>query len=300
MRIPILLIVGIALLLGGCGSTATPTTPPNIPPTTTAQTTGASPGATPGVVSTRTATVSAVIPPATGTIVTRTVTAATPGAASGTSAAPSAKPITFGPVPWTVGERTSYTVTSHDNQATGTATYTIGGEFEAATISANLTLGATQDRWLIGFDGKTFTPASELRTIVNAQGTTEIRAEFRAGGATIEVIDRNGTVRNQITLPERYYAQDQFVVILRAIPFADQYQAALNLVPAQGTVAAIPTVITVTGQEAVTTPLGAINCWRVTAASAGAATQTLWYSVEAPNYLVKYDSGQLVYILNSK
>lgn len=192
-----------------------------------------------------------------------------------------------------------YTVTTRDGQQTGTATYTVGGEFEAATLSASLTVGSTQDRYQIGFDRRTFAPASELRSIVTENGTIEIRAEYHAGGATIEVIDRNGTVRNQLTLPQVYYANDQFLVILRALPFAEGYSGSLQLVPSQGNLATIPAVVSVAGQETITTPLGAIPCWRVIAQFAGSATQqTLWYGVAAPHYLVKYDTGRYIYTLS--
>jgi hypothetical protein len=214
---------------------------------------------------------------------------------------PSAPPVTFGKAPWAVGEKTTYTVTTRDGQPAGSATYTIGGEFEAATISASLNIGATQDRYQIGFDGRTFAPASELRSIVTEQGTIDIRAEFHPGGATIEVIDRSGTVRNQLTLPQRYYVNDQFLVILRALPFAEGYQGSLQLVPSQGTLTNIPTVVAVTGKEDVVTPLGTIPCWRVTADYEGAtAQQTLWYSVETPNNLVKYDTNRYIYLLTGR
>ena len=192
-------------------------------------------------------------------------------------------------------------MTTRDGQPAGSATYTVGGEFEAATLSANLNIGSTQDRYQIGFDGRTFAPASELRSIVTEQGTIDVRAEFHPGGATVEVIDRNGTVRNQLTLPQIYYANDQFLVILRALPFAEGYQGSLQLVPSQGALTNVPTVVTVNSKEDVVTPLGTIPCWRVTAAYEGSAVQqTIWYSVAAPNNLVKYDTGRYIYLLTEK
>lgn len=299
-RIPSL-AAGCLLFLSACGgspATVAPNTSTSVAPTTGAP---ATPVASARPSATRTSTVGAVIPPATGTITTRTVPSATRTSGSATAAAlPAADPVTFGRAPWAVGERTSYTVTTRDGQPAGTATYTVGGEFEAATLSANLAIGATQDRYQIGFDGRTFAPASELRSIVTETGTIDIRAEYHVGGATIEVIDRNGTVRNQLTLPRVYYANDQFLVILRALPFAEGYSGSLQLVPSQGNLATIPAVVTVTGQETITTSLGPIRCWKVVAHFAGSATQqTLWYGVGAPNYLVRYDNGRYVYTLSA-
>ncbi len=299
---PLLLTFVVLLAACGGGSPATATQPTSSGATAPASSTRPTTAVTARPSATRTSTVSAVIPPATGTITTRTVAAATPASGSATARAlPSASPVTFSKAPWTVGEKTTYTVTTRDGQPAGSATYTVGGEFEAATVSANLNIGATQDRYQIGFDGRTFAPASELRSIVTEQGTIDIRAEFHPGGATIEVIDRNGTIRNQLTLPQVYYVNDQFLVILRALPFAEGYQGSLQLVPSQGTLANIPTVVTVTGKEDVVTPLGTISCWRVTADYEGAAAQqTLWYSVAAPNNLVKYDTSRYIYLLTER
>ncbi len=303
---------GAALLLlltacGGGGAAPTtdvlgPTAPQapsggtNPPPRQTATTTAAARSS-----ATRTSAVGPVIPPSTGTVFTttrtpigtpRAVGSATPGVL------PAAPPVIFGPAPWKPGDRSDYAVTTTDGQPAGTATFTLGGEFEAGTLSATLLVGGTQDRYQIGFDGRTFAPVSELRSIVAAQGTIDIRAEFRPGGATIEVIDRNGTTRNQLTLPQVYYANDQFLMILRALPFAQGYQGALQLVPSQGNPATLPTVVTVTGQETLTTPGGPLLCWRVEANYQDIASrQVLWYAVAGSRPLVKYDAGRYIYLL---
>jgi len=258
---------------------------------------------------TKSPTVGAAIPPPTGTLTTRSVAAtrtATTGAnpvASGTPGVlPAAARVTFAKAPWTQGERTAYVVTTtSDGQAAGNATYTIGGEFEAATVSANLTVGSTQDRFQLGFNGTTFAPTSEVRSIVTAQGTIDIQSEFHSGGATVQVIDRNGTTRNQLTLQDPYYMNDQYLIILRALPFAQGYQGALAVVPSQGNPAAINTVVTVTGREQITTPAGAFTCWKVVAQYEGVeATQTLWFSADDKHYLVRYDTGRYTYALSEK
>ena len=303
-----LLVAGLLLLLAACGGGGATTTNGPGPGVAESPTAAANASARPSATvtnparpsATRTSTVGPVIPPVTGTITTRTVGPATPATGSARPL-PSASPVAFGPAPWKPGDRTTYNVTTPDGQSAGTATFTLGGEFEAATLSANLMVGGTQDRYQIGFDGKTFAPVSELRSIVTAQGTIDIRSEFHAGGATIEVINNQGTTRQQLSLPDTYYANDQFIVILRALPFAADYRGALQLVPSQGDPAWITAVVTVTGQEDVTTPAGTITSWRVEVDyEGGVATQVLWYSVEAPNYLVRYDTGRYVYLLTQK
>jgi hypothetical protein len=228
---------------------------------------------------------------------------ATPGTPVGTPRAlPSAAPVTFLPAPWKPGDRTLYEVTVRETgQAAGTASFTLGSEFETDTLSALLQVGTTQDRYVMGWLRATLAPASELRSIVTTAGTIDIRAEFHEGGGTIEVIDRTGTTVRRLNLPPKYYANDQFLMILRALPFKEGYQGSLTLVPSMGDPATQQAVVTVTGQETITTPLGPIRSWRVEAQFEGRnAIQVLWYSVESPNYLVKYDTGQYIYLASQR
>ncbi len=217
-------------------------------------------------------------------------------------ALPSAPPVAFVPAPWQPGDRTLYTVTARDTgQVAGTATFTLGREFETDTLSALLSVGSTQDRFVMGWATATFAPASEIRSIVTAQGTIDIRAEFHVGGGTVEVINSVGTTLNQINLPPKYYANDQLLMILRALPFKEGYQGALVVVPSQGDPATLNAVVTVTGQETINTPLGPMRSWRVEMQFENNPTiQVLWYSADVPNYLVKYDNGRYIYTVSQR
>jgi hypothetical protein len=314
MRKRMAIVVGLLACLTACGGT--PATSGPTPGGAAAPTSagGALPtfeilgGGTP-VAAAKSPTVNAAIPPPTGTLTTRVAAAtrtATSGATPVTSGTPGVLPeaarVTFAKAPWTQGERTAYVVTTtSDGQTAGNATYTIGGEFEATTVSANLTVGSTKDTFQIGFNGTTFAPTSEVRSIITPQGTISIQSEFHSGGATVQVIDANGTTRNQLTLQDPYYMNDQFLIILRALPFAQGYQGALAIVPSQGNPAAINAVVTVVGQEQITTPAGTFACWKVVAQYEGVeATQTLWFSTDDKHYLVRYDTGKYTYALSEK
>src|SRR5918998_1525731 len=99
-----------------------------------------------------------------------------------------APPVAFNPAPWRQGERTTYAIQDRGTgQQVGQATFVLGREFETDSLSANVTINQTQDRYQMGFNTRTFQPTSELRTVSTAQGTFEIRAEYHEGGATIEV-----------------------------------------------------------------------------------------------------------------
>lgn len=296
---PLLLIV--TLLLSACGATGGNT--PGEPSPTAGQST---PAATAPIVVVTRAT------PAAATTTGRAIGTrpATPGAtASPSRATPrpanaatasiaAAPPLVLGAAPWTPGERTSYAIQARDTgQQVGQATFVIGREFDAEALTASITIGQTQDRFQIGFNTKTFRPTSENRNVSTAQGTFDIRAEYHEGGATIEVTSPGGIRRAELTLPPVYYANDQFLFLLRALPFATGYRGFLSLVPSQGNPPTIPTTVTVLGQETIATPLGPIRAWQVEADFDG-ARQRLWYSVEAPHYLVKYDTNTHTYLLS--
>ena len=314
MRKRMAIVAGLLACLTACGGGA-PATSGTTAGNTMGPTTGSGTlatveilGGTPGG-ATKVPTVGAAIPPATGTLTTRvaaaprsTTAGATPAVGGTPGVLPEAAQVAFARAPWTPGERTAYVVTTtSDGQPAGNTAYTIGGEFEATTVSANLTVGNTQDRFQIGFDATTFAPISEVRSIITPQGTIAIQAEFHAGGATIQVIDANGTTRNQLTLQDPYYINDQFLTILRALPFAQGYRGALAIVPSQGNPAAINTAVTVTGRESLTTGAGTFECWKVVAQYEGVeATQTLWYSADNKHYLVRYDTGRYTYALSEK
>ena len=296
------IVLAAALLLGACGGGANPAAggvPTMASEATVAPTTGAAQpsvtrtstaGATPARAGTSAPSTSA---PATAAA---TATRGTPRAAG--TASPAAPPVSFDAAPWGPGERTVYAIQASDTgQQAGQATYVLGREFDADSLSASVTIGQTVDRFQLGFDTKTFRPASEIRNISTAQGTFDIRAEFHEGGATVEVTSAGGVQRAELVLPPVYFANDQFLLLLRALPFKENYRGFLTLVPSQGNPPTIATVVTVTGQETVSTPLGPLRAWKVEADFEG-AKQTLWYGVDAPHYLVKYDSGKYVYVMS--
>lgn len=308
----VLAMVGLVALLAACsgGASNTPAAPSIAPTSAASGAVSGAGGARPATPSVRATGASPTVPgvglppvptntPGAGQATAPPATPATPGTPR---PLPSASPVAFVPVPWKPGDRTIYDVTTRGtNQSAGSATFTLGREFDTETLSAVLSIGATQDRFVMGWTTATYAPISELRSIVTGQGTIEVRAEFHDGGGTIEVIDRTGTNVHRLNLPPKYYANNQLLMLLRALPFAEGYQGSLVLVPSLGTPATQQMVVTVTGQETITTLLGPVRAWRVEAQFERAATtQVMWYAVENPHYLVKYDNGQYVYTVSQR
>jgi hypothetical protein len=54
--------------------------------------------------------------------------------------------------------------------------------------------------------------------------------------------------------------------------------------------------ISVIGKESIETPAGTFEAWKLELSVAG-GKQYFWYAVEKPNYLVKYDNGYTICLL---
>ena len=297
-RIGFVLVLMVAALLGACGGGGA-TAPAGGGETPAGGATAAQ------VIATQAGAPTATAAP-TGTAAAGSPTAPTgvAGSPAGASpratgpATPAAPPVAFGAAPWVPGEKTTYTIQDRStNKEVGQATYTAGQEFEAGTLSASITINQTQDEFQLGFDAKTLAPTSEVRSVKTPEGNLDIRAEYHQGGATVEATGPSGTQTAQINLPPVYYANDEFLLIVRALPLKEGYRGSLVLVSSQGNPPTIPVTVAVTGQETVTTPLGPLRAWKVEATFEN-SSQTLWIGVDAPHYLVKYDDGQYVWLLS--
>lgn len=295
-RLPPILI-GLSVLLAACGGASIPT-PPADTPTLVAAAVNPTPGtrstaviAAPtvggaaGAASTTTGAVSSAIPP------TGTPSRGAPGS-------PAGPPVSFNAGPWKPGERATYSITTKaTGQLAGQATYAFGREFEADSISAKIAIGGTTDNFLLGFNTKTLRPVSEMRTITSGTTEVSIRSEFHPGGATVEVTDPSGTNRLALNLPDDYFANDQFLLLLRALPFATGYRGVINIVPTRGNPPIVRATVVVVGQESIATGLGSLPAWRVEA-DFGGVTEVMWYGVDAPHALLRYDNDTYAYVLS--
>ena len=101
-----------------------------------------------------------------------------------------------------------------------------------------------------------------------------------------------------IDVPANAIENDQLLMTLRALPFADGYQTRFVTVVGQS-VAKIDTSIRVTGREKIDVPAGSFDAWKVEL-DFGQAKQQVWYQVETPNNMVQYDNGTTKMVLRSK
>jgi hypothetical protein len=97
------------------------------------------------------------------------------------------------------------------------------------------------------------------------------------------------TTTASIDVPSNALDNDQLLMTLRALPFAQGYAADYVTVVAQNALR-VNTTIAVVGTETIEVPAGSYEAWHVEL-QAGQSTQNAWYQVDAPHMLVQYDNG---------
>lgn len=121
-----------------------------------------------------------------------------------------------------------------------------------------------------------------------------------ADGATLQV-EGNGATQTA-PLPAGAFLDGEWPWRLSALPFAIAYGSTqpLALVNRQGAIDVVDAFIVVTGSEPTWTPAGNFVTWKVTVTytlEGEKRTLSAWYDVDAPHILVRYDNGEVSYLL---
>ena len=119
-------------------------------------------------------------------------------------------------------------------------------------------------------------------------------------GATLQVAG-NGATQTTL-LPAGVLLDGEWPWRLSALPFAIAYGSTqpLALVNRQGYIDIVDAFIVVASSEPAWTPAGNFVTWKVTVTytlDGEETTLSAWYDVEAPHTLVRYDNGEVSYLL---
>ena len=164
--------------------------------------------------------------------------------------------------------------------------YILGQYWEVGEVKQTISIKVASD------DLK---PISGNQTIVSPQGEFKINATYSDSRLKIEAETPEGNQTVEIDVPEDAYDNDEVLFLFRAIPFEEGYQATYtNVVASVAQKAAV--TITVIGKEQVEIPAELFDCWKLELNAAGQKIY-MWYSIDSPHYLVKYDNGQSIILL---
>jgi hypothetical protein len=218
--------------------------------------------------------------------------------------APEGEELEVSEIPWSASEATSYVIQTHDGTELGSANISISQDADIYTLTCHQIVGQTTDDIVMVVDAENLKPVSETRTLSIPpggqipEGIWEITANYSAGKLVIEADTPQGHQGPaEAKLPQDAYANDELLFLLfRALPFAEGYVAHFSNVVIWPNVQIPKCTISVIGKENVETPAGAFGAWKLEWNIAG-GKQYFWYAVEKPNYLVKYDNGYTICLL---
>jgi len=203
--------------------------------------------------------------------------------------------IAISAIPWADEEETSYIIQDQEGNTIGSGNLTIAKEGESYILGEYWEVGEVKQTISIKVASDDLKPISEQQTILSAQGEMKINTTYTDSKLKIEAETPQGPQTVEIDVPEDAYDNDEVLFLFRALPFEEGYQATYTNVVASA--AQKPEVtITISGKEQVSAPAGLFDCWKLEFEVAG-QKQYMWYGVDSPHYLVKYDNGQSIILL---
>jgi len=203
--------------------------------------------------------------------------------------------IAISAIPWADEEETSYIIQDQEANTIGSGNLTIAKEGESYILGEYWEVGEVKQIISIKVASDDLKPISEQLTILSAQGEMKINTTYTDNKLKIEAETPEGNQTAEIDVPDDAYDNDEVLFLFRALPFEEGYQATYTNVVAAA--AQKPEVtITISGKEQVSAPAGVYDCWKLEFEVAG-QKQYMWYGIDAPHYLVKYDNGQSIILL---
>lgn len=197
--------------------------------------------------------------------------------------------LALGAAPWQDGDKLTYDWLDKSDNKSGTAEVSLAKDGGAWVISWADKIGAIDQESKVRIDAQTLKPLGAEKTI-KAQGTdAKIDTTYQDGKLDIKAVVNGEDKSASIDVPANAIDNDQLLMTLRALQFADGYEGKCVIVVGQSA-AKVDTTVRVKGKESVTVPAGSYEAWKVEL-DFGQAKQYAWYQTDAAHNLVQYDNG---------
>jgi len=203
--------------------------------------------------------------------------------------------IAISTIPWPDEEETRYTIQDRTGDTIGSGTLTIAKEGKTYVLGQYWEISGVKQTISIKVASDNLKPISEQQTILSPQGEIKIDTTYAGNKLNIEAETPQGSQTAELDVPFDAYDNDEVLFLFRTLPFEEGYQATYTNVVAS-TAQKPKVTITITGKERVEVPVGTFDCWKLEFQVAG-QKQYMWYGVDSPHYLVKYDNGQNIILL---
>lgn len=207
-------------------------------------------------------------------------------------------------LPWTVGEEASYSIVNRDGEALGRGVLSIEEEGGRLRLVQEYQSAEFKDRTILLVESQTLKPVSGERVISGDKGELNINVRYLGDTVEVERVatengKRDGRI-DRLSVPDHAYDTASSLFLWRTIRLQEEHQATyFNLATA---VIAKPQrnrlTVRVAGRETVEVPAGSFQTWRLEIRSSG-VRQTAWYGTSGSHPLVKYDNGEMLFLLES-
>ncbi|MBC7263338.1 MAG: DUF3108 domain-containing protein [Chloroflexi bacterium] len=198
-------------------------------------------------------------------------------------------------VPWGDQEETVYSIRDQQGNEVGTGMWMIRRTEDVYELQATFVLGEIKDEISLSMRASDLKPLRGERALSGTANDFTLHTTYTDDRLHISAQTRDGEKSANLRVSADAYDNDQLLVILRALPYSDDYVARFTtVVPTNGS--QITTKLKVLGREMVETPAGTFEAYQVEL-NFVSTKQWVWYAVEAPHYMVKYDNGMTVFLL---
>ncbi len=229
------------------------------------------------------------------------------------------------PAAWNAPMRWQYVIQGGINQTVGTATCALTPQSDSVELACQVQQDAFEAELPFdipsGFDmpalpgfsftGEAFESSQRvvwtkadlmMQALVGTRETANATLALADidDGKTLQV--ENAGVTETAALPPGILLDGEWPWRLSALPFAIAYGSVqpLALVNDEGHIHIVEAFVAVAGSEPAWTPAGNFVTWKVTVTyelGDKETTLTAWYDVDAPHTLVRYDNGEVTYLL---
>ena len=208
---------------------------------------------------------------------------------------PEPQPLSFNDAPWKNGEASFYDITDINGKYAGTILYSLhsdgvrvpGNWLVQREINAQGDLEVIQ----VEIKADSFYPLHTLWTLENGSGQEVIDTSYNDGTVDMVLTSKQKQMHTeQRTIPTDSFDAYTLMMLLRALPLADDYATEMNVfTPLTGKLEFI--TLSVLKQEEVTTTAGTYQAW-VVEVKRGDNRSKAWIGTDAPHPVVKYmDAG---------
>lgn len=203
------------------------------------------------------------------------------------------------PAPWQDGNTASYQwLSDQSGEHIGTSQFTFARKDNEWVITEDDKIGELDQTIEMSINAETLEPLGEKKTIKTSTTNADITTSYENGKLNIMAVANGKNTSASIDVPSNAVDNDQLLMTLRALPFAQGYKASYVVVVAQNALK-VNTDVTVLSKETVKVPAGSFETWHVEL-QAAQSTQNAWYQVDAPHLLVQYDNGTNRMVLAEK